>query len=195
MLKSISILAVTASMAAAPVFAGSPAPVDPEPFVPAAVPVSPSTPDWTGFYGGVELGYANVDTNAPGVDGDDVIGGLTVGYDYDFGNFVAGAGLDYDFADIGISPGVSLENVWRAKVRAGAKIGRGLLYGTGGYANADISTIGDDDGYFIGAGYEHLVTDNISVGGEVLFHQFDSFKGTTTDVEATTAQVRATYRF
>ncbi len=191
-------LLAAASLAAAPALAGSadPAPADPviEPAAPA--PVAPATPNWTGFYGGAQLGYANVDTNLAGVDGDGFIGGLTAGYDYDLGNWVIGAGLDYDWTDINLGGAATLENVWRAKLRGGYKIGNGLLYATGGYAEADTDTLGSDDGYFIGGGYEHAVMENFTVGGEVLYHEFDNFGGGGgPDVEATTVQLRGTFRF
>lgn len=58
----------------------------------AGAPISPS---WIGFYAGGEPGYANVESDLPGVDGEDVIGGLLLGYDYDLGNdWVIGGGLD-----------------------------------------------------------------------------------------------------
>ena len=71
----------------------------------------------------------------------------------------------------------------------------GRLQANGGYAWADTDNVGDDSGYFIGGGYEHMVTQNISIGGEVLYHQFDNFGTVNTDIDATTAQVRATFRF
>ena len=110
--------------------------------------------------------------------------------------FVVGAGLDYDFADIDLGgPNASLEEVFRAKLRGGYKIGRGLLYGTGGYAWADTDNIGDDDGYFVGAGYEHLVTDNFSLGLEGLYHEIDDFGTGIGDDSLTTVQARGTFRF
>ena len=195
MLKSLPLIAAAAFVAAGPALAGSISEPAPEPTIaPAPVPVA-SGPDWTGFYAGGQLGYANIDTNVAGVDGDGLIGGLIAGYDYDFGTWVLGAGVDYDFADINLGGAADLEEVWRLKVRGGYKLGDGLLYATGGYANADTDVLGDDDGYFIGAGYEHMLTQNVSLGGEVLYHEFDNFNSTTTDVEATTVQVRASFRF
>jgi len=194
MFKTTTAIATVAAFMAAPALAGNVTEPAPEPVV--AAPPAPVTPDWTGFYGGGQLGWAWVDTNVGGVDGDDIIGGIVAGYDYDFGNWVVGGGLDYDFADVDLSgTNVALENVFRAKLRGGYKIGRGLAYGTGGYAYADTNNLGSDDGWFIGGGYEHLVTDNISVGGEVLYHEFDNFDGSGIDVDATTLQARATYRF
>ncbi len=194
----LSATAATALMAGT-AFAGNiePAPMEPV-LAPAPAPVF-SSPNWTGFYAGGQLGYANIDTNVNGVDGDGLIGGLVAGYDYDLGNWVIGAGLDYDWTDVTLSNPLGatadVDSIWRAKLRGGYKLGNGLLYATAGYANADISGAGDDDGYFVGGGYEHMVTQNISLGGEVLYHEFDNFNSSGTDVEATTAQVRATFRF
>ena len=186
---------LTAALVSGPALAGSPTPVAEEPPVAFNPPSAPATPDWTGAYVGGQIGWGSVDTNVAGVDGDDVIGGIVAGYDFDLGNWVIGGGLDYDFAEIGLGGGTELDNVWRAKLRSGYKIGNGLAYGTLGFAEADTSTLGSDDGYFLGVGYEHLIRENLSLGGEVLYHEFDNFNGTTTDIEATTVQVRGTFRF
>jgi len=151
--------------------------------------------DWTGGYVGLQLGYADVGTDSvTGLSGDDVIGGVTAGYDWDFGNFVLGVGVDADIADLAVG-GVTLERVYRLKARAGYDLGNGLLYATAGGVGADIDGLGYDTGYFVGAGYEHMVTDTISLGGEVLYHEFDNFKSSGIDVDATTFQIRANYRF
>lgn len=150
--------------------------------------------NWTGFYVGGQLGAAFGDSDVSSSD-ESVIGGITLGYDHDFGRWVLGGALDYDFTDIDIAPGSSLEEIFRVKLRGGPKIGRGLLYGTGGYAYADSDNAGDEDGWFIGGGYEYMVNDQFSVGGEVLYHEFDGFNGTGNDVDVTTVQVRATFRF
>ncbi|SEM01619.1 Opacity protein [Roseovarius azorensis] len=197
MLKTTTALIAATAFFAAPALAGNISEPAPEPVIATPVaPPAPATPNWTGFYAGGQLGYGWVDTDTPGVDGDDIIGGLILGYDYDLGNnWVIGAGIDYDFADINLSGAGSLEEVFRAKLRGGYKIGNGLLYGTGGYAWADTDVLGDDSGYFIGGGYEHMVTQNISLGGELLYHQFDNFGSTGADVDATTLQARAAFRF
>jgi len=196
MTRKTPLIAAAIAIAGAPALAGSTEPPVIEPPVTQAAPLPVTTgPDWTGFYAGAQLGYADIDTNVSGSNGD-VIGGLVAGYDLDLGNWVVGGGLDYDFADISVANGAAdVESVFRAKLRGGYKLGDGLLYGTGGYAMADTDTLGSDDGYFIGAGYEHLVTENLSVGGEVLYHEFDNYNSTPVDVDATTVQIRGTFRF
>ena len=129
------------------------------------------------------------------LDGNGAIGGLTLGYDYDFGQWVVGGALDYDVADIDLDDAANLESVARLKARVGYDLGRSLIYGTGGWAQADTDNLDSSDGYFLGAGYEYLVTERISLGGEVLYHEFEDFDDSGIDVEATTAQVRATFRF
>lgn len=191
----ILIAALSASALAAPAFAGSAAPAAMETMIEAPAPVAIAAGrDWTGGYAGLQLGYADVSTNLAGVGGDDVIGGFTAGYDFDLGNYVLGVGLDADIADLAVSPGLTLERVYRLKVRGGYDLGNGLIYATAGGVGADVDGLGYDTGYFVGAGYEHMLTDNISLGGEVLYHEFDNFQSTA-DIEATTFQVRANYRF
>lgn len=190
---AVAVFAIAIAAAAKAGSAGTPV-AAPAPAVP-AVPRADIRPDWTGFYGGVEIGYGDFDSNLPGLGGDDVIGGLTLGYDYDFGDWVLGGALDLDWGEVALAPGISLDQVFRAKLRGGYKIGNGLIYATGGYANFDTSGLGDADGYFIGGGYEHRISDHFSLGGEVLYHESDNFSGTATDLEATTVQLRAVYRF
>ncbi|SLN17834.1 hypothetical protein ROA7450_00560 [Roseovarius albus] len=162
--------------------------------------------DWTGGYVGGQFGFGTFDSN---ISSDDTsfIGGIIAGYDYDFGEWVVGAGIDLDFTDATLpdSAGGSLEtkSLLRLKVRGGYDFGDGLLYATGGYAHlyGDVnSTIGnsgsaDDGGYFIGAGYEHLVSGQVSVAGEILYHSFDDYTRNGVDVDATTYQLRVAYRF
>jgi hypothetical protein len=40
-----------------------------------------------------------------------------------------------------------------------------------------------------------MVNNQFSVGGEVLYHEFDDLGGNGNDVDFTTVQVRATFRF
>ena len=214
-MKYLLSAAAASALMAGTAFAGNIEPAPMEPIIaPAPAPMSTS-PNWTGFYVGGEIGYADVNGDVKNWDragfnysgkysanGDGLIGGVVLGYDYDMGDWVVGAGADYDWLDVNVAPGLSVDTIWRAKLRAGYKLGNGLLYATGGYANADTNVLSDQDGYFLGAGYEHMLSENFSVGGEVLWHRFDNFKGDYNDrrindydADVTTAQVRATFRF
>lgn len=191
-------------LAAFPALAGSLTPIDPDPVVvaPAPAPAAPVAYDWSGLYGGVQLGWGNAGVDGGGLneDGDGVIGGVHAGYDWDLGNYVLGVGLDYNAANIETDGGnANLDALGRARVRAGYDAGQWLFYGTGGAAYADASITGtgasSDWGWFAGAGAEYRVNQNLSVGGEALYHQFDDFDGSGVDLDATTFQARVTYRF
>ncbi|WP_113913583.1 outer membrane protein [Roseovarius dicentrarchi] len=204
-MKYLLSAAAASTLMAGTAFAGNIQPAPMEPVIAPAPMAVNTSPNWTGFYAGGELGYANVDLSDPSgsMDESGLIGGLVAGYDYDLGDWVIGAGFDYDWTDVSFNLGggtnLDIDSVWRAKLRGGYKLGNGLLYATAGYAQAEASTTGfgsaDDDGYFVGAGYEHLVTQNMSLGGEVLYHEFDNFDSSGIDAEIVTAQVRATFRF
>src|SRR5690606_6409744 len=103
-MKYLLSAAAAAALMAGTAFAGNiePAPVEPV-IMPAPMPVYAS-PDWSGFYAGGQLGFADVtgdgvdvDNQAFDANGDGFIGGLTLGYDHDFGTWVAGVGADYDW--------------------------------------------------------------------------------------------------
>ena len=188
--RSIAAAGLTVLMAA-PAFAGSPDPAPAQPVVPAPAPAP--APQWQGGYVGAELGYANVDTNLAGVDDTGLIGGLFAGYDWQMGSTVFGVGADVDATDITLG-GNDVDSVARLKLRVGQEMGGGLLYATAGGARAYTSGLGDDSGWFIGGGYETFVAENVTVGGELLYHEFDNFNGGP-DVDATTLQVRVAYRF
>ncbi|WP_170751914.1 outer membrane protein [Ruegeria lacuscaerulensis] len=165
-------------------------------FLAAGSAAAQSSGNWTGFYGGLQVGYADIDTNVSGIDGDGAIGGIILGYDYDLGDWVVGGGFDYDWTDVDLGGAATVEDVWRIKARAGYKVTSvGLLYGIGGYAEAGTDNLSSDNGWFIGAGYEQIVAPNVSIGGEILYHEFNDFNSSGVDVDATTFQARAAYRF
>jgi outer membrane immunogenic protein len=189
------------ALIAVPALAGGPVTPAPEP-VPVVVAPAPVATggDWSGFYGGVQLGYGDVGSDGAGLDGNGAIGGVHAGYRYDFGTAVIGGELDYDIAnmDLGATAGDELENVARLKLQAGYDAGRTLIYGTAGGARASASVGGadlSDNGWFAGIGADFAVTDRITVGGEVLRHQFDDFDGSGVDLDATTATARVSLRF
>ena len=184
-----------AVLTAAPALAGGTAQPDPAPVTVAPAPAAPAA-DWTGPSVGAQLGYGDVSTSGPALEGDDVLLGLRAYYDYDFGDFVLGGGLQYDATDLDIGGTTTLESVTRIGGRAGADLGRSMLYGTAGWAQARTTApTGNSDGWFAGAGYEMFVTDAVTVGTEVLYHEFDDFDLPGLSAEATTAAISVNFRF
>ena len=191
---------LTATTLAAPAFAGGPATPVPEPEVmPAPAPVVAPSGDWGGFYAGTQLGYADVDSNGAGLDGNGELGGVHAGYRWDLGTTVLGVEADYDTASLALGAGAdTLDGVARLKLIGGADLGRSFLYATGGVAWADATVGGaslSDNGYFLGVGMDYAVSDKWTVGGEILGHKFDDFDASGVDIDATTVKAKVSYRF
>lgn len=175
--------------------------------------------DWTGAYIGLQASAVD-GTNSldPGADVFDFNGGLYgahVGYNHDFGRFVLGGELEYDQGNVGSEfkpafgvgdAGIDLDWIARLKLRAGYDLGRTLVYATGGAARASASTApgipgidpGKMDGYFLGAGIDHQITEQFTVGVEVLTHRFGDFENSTlvdTETDLTSISLRIGYSF
>ena len=199
MKRSITALGIAAlaagTLAGTGALAGSPAaPVtEPQVAAPAAPMTTPRmTRDWTGPYAGAQLGWGRSGSAA---SGDGAIGGLHLGYLQDFGGFAAGVEGSFDAARIGTGLGGRINEVGRLGVRGGATTGDLFFYATGGIAYGRASNIGSDDGWFAGIGAEMRLTEQWSVGGELLHHRFRNFNNTGANVNANTLQARVTFRF
>ncbi|MHA6262088.1 outer membrane protein [Arenibacterium sp. CAU 1754] len=151
--------------------------------------------DWTGGYLGLGVGYGDVSVSGGVQGGNDVTYGIHGGYDYDFGDWVVGAELEYDRADIAIAGGAqNVDNVGRLKFKAGYDFGSTLGYLVLGAARAS-TTLGNDTGAIYGLGLAYQVNPQWTVSGEVLRHDFNNFNGTGLDVDADTINVRVSMRF
>ncbi|MBB3809356.1 outer membrane protein [Pseudochelatococcus contaminans] len=178
-----------------------------EPIAPVVAPIF----SWTGFYVGVNAGYAwnsnNSDrvfngtyfVNSSNSNDGGFTGGGQIGYNYQFGQFVAGVEADINYADLkknsnvalAIDPsagylGASDQGIeWFGTVRArlGFAIDRALIYATGGFAYGGGGN-GHGfyyDGFFyennrstrtgwtLGGGLEYAFTDNITARVEGLY--------------------------
>ncbi|MEM1151573.1 MAG: outer membrane beta-barrel protein [Pseudomonadota bacterium] len=147
---------------------------------------------------GLQLSYGDADTSGPSLDGEDTLIGLRAYYDVDFGNFIAGGGLQYDSTEIDLDGVADVDDVFRLGARVGVANGPAYFYGTAGFAQASTSgpaDAGDSDGYFVGAGAEAFVADNITVGGEILYHEFEDFDIGSLEAEVTTIGFNVNYRF
>jgi outer membrane immunogenic protein len=185
-----------------------------------AAPAPPVAPvnTWTGFYGGFQAGWAHLDgscsqTNTvgfgslgipcatnPGTNSDSAIGGLRVGYDYQFGAVVAGIVADWNWTSLNWSqstpPPATLEGNGHGNLlidslpsvrgRIGWAVDNWLVYATGGVAWARVSvnsgmsntccgnwaaqTNTTKTGAVAGGGIEYRVTRNVSLFAEGLWY-------------------------
>ncbi|WP_300030994.1 outer membrane beta-barrel protein [uncultured Roseobacter sp.] len=198
-IQVLSAALLSTGFTASAAFAGSAAEpvIEPAPVAPVPAPEYTGG-QWTGGYAGAQLGYGDVsgDGALDGVDGDDTLYGIHLGYNYDYGAWVSGIELDYDEADIDIGGGAAtVEDVTRLKLKAGYDMGRWLPYATAGAARVN-TTAGDDTGPFYGVGVAWQATEQFTIGTELLRHNFsDLGNATGADADATTLTVRASFRF
>lgn len=173
-------------------------------------PVALPTFTWTGAYVGLNVGYIGgtsrydytvapegnpVIIGSESKHGDGVIGGAQVGYNYALGNVVIGAEADFDGSSMrsaGVIGGLLFTGttatltsrtnyVGTARGRFGYAFDRLLVYGTGGFAYANVRAtavapeIGmatgnttTHTGYAVGGGIEFAVTRNLLLRAEYL---------------------------
>jgi outer membrane immunogenic protein len=167
--------------------------------------------NWTGFYVGVGIGGGSleVESDAAGNgDGDGILGTVVVGYDRQFGpGLVAGVFADFDFSDISANVGradVDQTYSWSIGARLGGLITpKTLLYATGGYTQTELEGVldGTADGYFVGAGLEHILRDNWTLKLEYRYSAFQAdvvengAAAGDADLTSHTGRVVLTYRF
>ena len=192
---------------------------------------APITFDWTGAYLGLTAGYgfgkfpSNLSTVvAPGVVSNGLgnaggfVGGATVGYQMQFGQFVAG--LEGDLIYSGITDSFAATNpitgdanvnyIGMVTGRLGfTPFDRFLAYGKGGYAfggsKVSIDGVGSDNnfhnGWTLGAGLEYAVTQNVTTKLEYNYVDLErknfNIGGTTTSAGFQGSLLRAglNYKF
>ena len=162
--------------------------------LPAPPPFKPAIYEWAGPYAGVQAGGAFFDTEylpIPGVDplvdGDGLLAGGLVGYNFQSGNFVYGIEADIGIGSVNGSDNghrFDMEKMATIRARAGFVAGNTLFYLTGGYAVADVKIESDavtgfagrDEqwmgGYTVGGGIEYGFG-NLRLRGEYLYANFD----------------------
>ncbi len=157
-----------------------------------ATPMAASAQSVDGLRFGLELGLQDGSSNATG---DDELYGAFVGYDANLGAGVIGGELVFRDSDLTASNGTVLNDTIQLKARYGQEIGGGLLYGTIGLARASASTGGTDNGYLVGVGYEYGLTEQVFLGGELQYSEFQNVGATNADVGSTSIAVRLGYKF
>lgn len=191
----------------APALAGGPVIVAEEPVVQAPRPAPMAmaqSGEWTGFYGGAQLGYGEVQSDGGALDGNGMLGGLHAGYRMDFGTFVAGAELAYDLTNIELGTdvaGADLDNLGSVALLGGIDMGQFLVYGTIGKSRASsdfsgtVTGDGSATGNFAGLGLDYAVSDTMTVGGSLVKHAFDDIDSLGTDVDMTALKARVSFKF
>jgi outer membrane immunogenic protein len=162
---------------------------------------------WTGFYVGAHAGSTIDAQNTFELDGaelnedldDTGLAGFQIGYNWQSPhNLVLGVegDMSFPFDDIGIDYFASIRG------RLGYAAGNALLYATGGVAFLGVSDDvgGDDDtqtGYVVGGGLDYKLRQNISVGVEGLYYNFEDDIGGGVDqtLEFWSVRARLNYHF
>jgi outer membrane immunogenic protein len=151
------------------------------------------TTNWTGFYIGAGIGggaQALAFRPTPGttdLGGEGGFGTVVLGYDHQIGaRWVAGVFTDFDFSDVSgkvavVGGGLRFDHnyTWSVGARVGTLVNpTTLVYGTGGYSQAEfeISGLANDsntfEGYFVGAGIETFLRENWALKLEYRFSDF-----------------------
>ncbi len=168
-------------------------PAAPAPYTKAPAIVAPIN-NWTGFYIGAMGGYASENSDAFGVRGG--FAGGTVGYNWQFNQFVAGIEADGAWADINnsvtqvvfgvpVTGTAKIDAMATVRGRFGVAFDQVLFYGTGGLALADTKVgvnvlgLGFNDthtqtGWTAGAGIEWMFMPRWSLKAEYLYRSFSS---------------------
>ncbi|TIO05318.1 outer membrane beta-barrel protein [Mesorhizobium sp.] len=153
--------------------------------------------NWTGFYVGgaagagasvhqIDVPPAGLEFN--GLGGEGVFGELNVGYDHDFGSWVAGVMVDARYSGMTSElkfPGgsINLDTDYGFDVlgRVGMKVNESTLaYVLGGYswqhfdldAPAPLNADWGSSGFSVGGGLETAMSSNVTVGLEYRYSQF-----------------------
>ena len=154
------------------------------------------TYDWSGAYGGFALGYSSADASVAGTvpvvslfgySADGGLAGGYVGYLWQTDRTVYGIEADIEAWNLsgndGGAGGVAdgFDGNWLASVRGrlGYASGRTLFYGTLGVQFADLDVVQSsvppaasvatgfsETGWTVGIGFEHAVSDQVSIGVE-----------------------------
>ena len=157
--------------------------------------------EWRGFYVSAAVGYSSgdselfVDPNSVSIDPDGVTGTVGLGYDIMVrDSILLGVLADYTFGELDDkftlagTPGTwSLDDTWAVGGRIGTIIHKDLLlYGTAGYTRTELTlktptgkASEDLDGFFVGAGLERLICNNLYLKGEYRYSHFEDNDGVT----------------
>ncbi len=181
----------------------------------------PQRTRWDGFYLGINGGYGwsdneSFDTFAFDIDPEGGFGGGQIGFNVVTGRLLLGAEADIQGADIsdrsvvgGTSLTTNIDYFGTVRGRLGFVSDRTLIYGTAGYAWADVDvtasagglsiSAGDTlSGYVVGGGIEYALTDQWSTKLEYQYIDLEDERLNATDKldnDFHTVRVGLNYRF
>jgi outer membrane immunogenic protein len=146
----------------------------------------------TGCYAGVHAGgsIATTELGLGGLGIDSIasrgaVGGVHAGCDWHFVGtpLVVGAAAAYDWSKVEftVDPGLfsaKIDKTWSVGGRVGGVVAGTLIYLPVGYIRSDLEFSAgvptqDLKGWYTGAGFELLVTDNLTVGAEYRFARYE----------------------
>lgn len=177
---------------------------------------------WTGFYGGVHLGYSAADIDHFDVFGagtvldhnvDGAIYGGQIGYNHQLDDLVLGIEAEVSGSDVdgnagagGTARGFDLDVTYGVRGRLGYAMDQLLFYATAGVTIAEVdatSAFGADGdthvGFVVGGGAAWRLTELISLGVEYLYADYETksyaMGGAPDDISFDTHTVRAVLNF
>ena len=168
--------------------------------------------DWTGFYAGLQFDAVSGNTERDRISSfkADLEGSIVsgfVGYRWAFGQYIVGAELDialngdgwmiYTEGGLGPERPYDINSALRFGGEFGRELGGGLAYVGLGFTKLDVELDRefDDQGYYVGIGYDYFVTDSIMVGVEINYHDFSELDGASDRVTPITLGMNAAFKF
>lgn len=155
--------------------------------------LDPARLDWNGFYAGLRTGYIHGTVGSASDDG--AAGGITLGYNWQFGDVVAGVTGGVTIADVEVSPQLKFNSITDVRGRFGYSFDKVLVFGTGGAALASGRGLSSETGWTAGAGVNFATSKNVIWGMQYLKYRFDNLNNTGSSLEIDLIEGELTYKF
>lgn len=161
---------------------------------------APVSERWGGFYVGAAVGYGFLKDTIPAEGKDWVFGGY-IGYNKQWGNFVAGVEGSIDYADIMFTDGsgIKSEYLYSGRVRAGWANEKIFAYGSIGFQHGTTVNLppanSKDTALQLGVGLDFALTEKVSLGTDYTYAKYKNFGDLPLDVTTQKVQARLTYTF
>jgi outer membrane immunogenic protein len=155
--------------------------------------LDPARLDWSGFHAGLRAGYIYGSSGANSDGG--AAGGVTLGYDWQFGDVVAGVTGGVTIADLEVSPQLKFDAIADVRGRFGYSFDKVLVFGTGGAALASGRGLSGETGWTAGGGINFATSKNVIWGMQYLKYRFDNLNNTGSSLEIDLIEGELTYKF